>query len=90
MTPTKIIYCTLDGFPNLFVGYEDGSTYGFEYRDGKWEDVHPADVFTKAPVIGETAFKIRFPGLELPACCGDARRGRPGLGATLGLECRNS
>ena len=66
MNYPKIAYCSLDGFPNLLVTYSNGGMVGFEYRDGKWEDVHPADVATKAQVIGEEHFEKRWPGLELP------------------------
>jgi hypothetical protein len=66
MTPNKITYCSWEGDPTILAECSDGRGYGFEHRDGTWKSVNAADVFTKAAVIGESAFVNRWPGIGLP------------------------
>jgi hypothetical protein len=67
MTITKINYCSWEGTPAVSAYYPDGRILAYEYNDDKWVQVHEADVSTKAVLIGEAAFKKRWPDLVLPA-----------------------
>jgi hypothetical protein len=63
----KITYCSWEGDPAILVNYEDGRIYGFWKPDGSdWKRGQDADIATKAAVIGEAAFKKRWPDLALP------------------------
>ena len=62
-----IIYCNWDTNPAVLFKHDTGRIDAFEYRDDKaWHSVHPADVSTKARVVGRDLFQEMWPGLELP------------------------
>lgn len=63
---TKVDYCSWDGDPALLVMYDNGRMDSFVNYGHGWRDAHPADVATKAAVIGRTTFEKQWPDLTLP------------------------
>lgn len=59
-----LLYCCIgkDNRPAIYVKRdEDGNGSAWWFYDGAWRPAPRHEVFTKAAVIGKTAFEARFP-----------------------------